>query len=62
MSMNKKQIAQIVVAAASAILIIVWLCIPGWESGKIIGIIAAVLFILSMTLSYLAEEKKKKSK
>lgn len=59
MSMNKKQIAQIVVATASAILIIVWLCIPGWESGKIIGIIAAVLFILSMTLSYLAEEKKK---
>ena len=57
--MNKKQIAQIVVAAASAALNIAWLCIPGWESGKIIGIIAAVLFILSMTFSYLAEEKKK---
>ena len=59
MAKTKKQITQISIAAASAALIIVWLCIPGWEPGKILGIIAAVLLILSMTLSYLDEEKKK---
>lgn len=59
MAKNKKQIAQIIVAAASAALIVAWLCLPGWESGKIIGIIVAVLLILSMTFSYLDEEKKK---
>lgn len=59
MAKNKKQITQISIAAASAALIIAWLCIPGWESGKILGIIAAVLLILSMTLSYMDEEKRK---
>ena len=59
MATNKKLISQIAVAAVSAALIIAWLCIPGWESGKILGIVAAVLLILSMTLSYLEEEKKK---
>lgn len=59
MAMNKKQKTQITIAVASAALIVVWLCIPGWDSGKILGIIAAILLILSMTLSYLDEEKKK---
>lgn len=59
MAKNKKQIAQISIASASVALIIVWLSIPGWESGKILGIIAAVLLILSMTLSYIDEEKRK---
>ncbi|MDO5321984.1 MAG: hypothetical protein Q4F39_06325 [Bacteroidia bacterium] len=62
MAKTKKQITQISIAVASAVLIVVWLCIPGWESGKILGIIAAVLLILSMTLSYMEEEKKKSKK
>ena len=59
MAKTKKQITQISVAAASAVLLIIWLCIPGWESGKIYGIIAAALLILSMVFSYMEEEKKK---
>ena len=59
MAKNKKQTAQISITAVSTVLIIVWLCIPGLESGKILGIIAAVLLILSMILSYNEEEKKK---
>ena len=59
MAKTKKQIMQIAVAAASAALIIVWLCMPGWEPGKILGIISAALLILSMVLSYIDEEKKK---
>ena len=50
-------IALLILAVAA--LIIVWLCMSGWEPGKILGIIAAVLLILSMTLSYMDEEKRK---
>lgn len=59
MAKNKKQIAQICVIDANVAIIIAWLCISGWESGKILGIIIASLIILSMVLSYLDEEKKK---
>lgn len=57
-----KQIARISIAAASLVLIIVWLCLPGWNPGKIVGIIADLLLFLSMVISYKAEEKKKKQK
>ena len=59
MSVNKRQIAQISVAAAALVLFIGRLCAPGWDAGKILGIITPILIILSMVLSFIAEEKKK---
>ena len=61
MSMNKKQVAQTVIAAIAAILILFWIFSPGKMSTRIIGIIANALIITSMVLSYFAEEKKKKN-
>ena len=60
MSVNKRQIAQISVAAAALILFIVRLCTPGWDAGKILGIIIPILIILSMVLSFIAEEQRKR--
>ena len=59
MSVSRRQIAQISVATAALILFIVRLCTPGWDAGKILGIIIPILIILSMVLSFIAEEKKK---
>ena len=58
--MNKRQIFQLVLAGIALALIIFWLISPGWGAGKILGIIANALLILSMLLSYRAEEKMKK--
>ena len=58
--MNKRQKFQLALAGLAAVLIIVWLISPGWGAGKILGIIANALLILSMLLSYRAEEKLKK--
>lgn len=60
MSVSKKQIAQISVAAAALVLFIGRLCTPGWDAGKILGIITPILIILSMVLSFIAEEKRKR--
>ena len=58
--MNKRQIAQIAISVAGFVLIIAWLCMPGWEARKILGIIPAILIILSMVFSFIAEEKRKR--
>ncbi len=58
--MNKKQIAQLFVGVACIVLIILWLSLPGWGAGKVLGIISALLLILSVVLSFIAEEKNKK--
>ena len=60
--MNKKQKAQVAVAVGFAILLILWLCMPGWGAAKIISIVSALMIIASMALSYIAEEKGKNSK
>ena len=60
MDMNKRQKLQVAISVVAAILIVIWLIIPGWEAGKIMGVIANALLITSMVLSYIAEEKKKK--
>ena len=41
-------------------MLILWLFEPGWRVGKILGIIANALLLLSTLLSYRAEEKMKK--
>ena len=63
MSMNKKQVAQTVIAAIAAILILFWIFSPGGmsASGRILGIVGNALIMASMVISYFAEEKKKKN-
>ena len=41
-------------------MLILWLFEPGWRVSKILGISANALLLLSMLLSYRAEEKIKK--
>jgi hypothetical protein len=60
--MNKKQIAQLSLAGMALVLIVFWLIEPEWKAEKILGIISSALLILSMLLSYSAEEKLKKDK
>ena len=59
--MNKKQIAQTIIGVLSLILIIIWIFTPVKLSHKILGIIANALLFTSMLISYIAEEKNKKS-
>ena len=58
--LNKKQIGQIVIASLALVLIIVWIVMPGSISTKAMGILANALLLVSMTMSFFAEEKKKK--
>jgi hypothetical protein len=57
--MNKKQKRQLGLAGCFAVLLILWLFEPGWRVSKILGIIANALLLLSLLLSYRAEEKMK---
>ena len=57
--MNKKQKWQLGLAGCFVILLILWLFEPGWRVTKILGIISNALLLLSMLLSYRAEEKMK---
>lgn len=50
---------QVTLAILFAILLIVWLILPGEFSTRILGVISSSLGILSMVLSYRAEEKNK---
>lgn len=43
-----------------AVLFIVWLIFPGWEASRWLGLLSNALGMLSMYLSYRAEEKNKK--
>ena len=60
--MNNRQKAQVVLCAIFIILLLVWLFMPGLEAGKILGIVSDLLMIASLVVSYIAEEKNKKSK
>ena len=57
--MNKKQKWQLGLAGYFVVLLILWLFEPGWRVTKILGIISSALLLLSMLLSYRAEEKMK---
>jgi hypothetical protein len=58
--MNKKQKMQLGLAGCFVVLLILWLFEPGWRVTIILGIISNALLLLSMLLSYRAEEKMKK--
>ena len=58
--MNKKQKWQLGLAGCFVVLLILWLFEPGWRFTKILGIISNALLLLSMLLSYRAEEKMEK--
>ena len=68
--MNKRQKGQVILATVFAVLFIVWLFMlfmPGEEVDKItrlvltpLGLISSAGGVLSMVLSYRAEEKNKK--
>ena len=59
--MNHRQKAQVVLCTIFIILLLVWLFMPGLEAGKILGIVSDLLMIVSLVVSYIAEEKNKKS-
>ena len=59
--MNKKQKGQLIISVLFAVLIICWLTVPGWDLGKILGLIGCLLGIVAMALSYREEEKMKKN-
>ena len=58
--LNGRQIGQIVIASVALVLIIVWIFLPGSISTKALGLLTNALLILSMVLSFIAEENKKK--
>lgn len=58
--LNGRQIGQIVIASVALVLIIVWIFMPGSISTKAMGILANALLLVSMTMSFFAEEKKEK--
>ena len=58
--MNKRQKMQVVLGILFAVLLIFWIIQPGPLSSKILGIISTGLGLLSMVLSYRAEEENKK--
>ena len=54
--MNKKQKMQVALIIIAAILIVIWFVLPGSIETRILGVISNALLILSMVLSYRAEE------
>ena len=52
----------IAIAALSLALVVVWLCLPGWNHEKIFGIIGDAMLFLAMAISYKAERKKEVEK
>ena len=57
--MNKKQKGQLIIGILSAILFIVWIVLPGNIITRLLGMFSNALVMLSMYLSYRAEEKNK---
>lgn len=57
--MNKRQKMQVALIVLWAVLLIFWLVFPGNIYARILGVISSALGILSMVLSYRAEEKNK---
>ena len=58
--MNTKQKLQVALIILSAILLVFWIVFPGNIYARILGVISSALLILSMALSYRAEERNKK--
>ena len=58
-NMNKRQKMQVALIVLSAILLVFWVVFPGNIYARILGVISSALLILSMVLSYRAEEKNK---
>ena len=58
--MNTRQKFQVALIILSAILLVFWIVSPGIISARILGVISCVLIILSMVVSYRAEEKNNK--
>ena len=59
-NMNNRQKFQVALIVLPAVLLIFWLVFPGNIYARILGVISSALIILSMVLSYKAEEKDKK--
>ncbi len=60
MRMNTKQKLQVTLIILFAILLVFWIVFPGNIYARILGVISSALLILSMALSYRAEERNKK--
>ena len=58
--MNTRQKLQVALIILSAILLVFWVVSPGIVPARILGVITCVLLILSMVVSYRAEEKNNK--
>ena len=58
--MNTKQQLQVTLIILFAILLVFWIVFPGNIYARILGVISSALLILSMALSYRAEERNKK--
>ena len=58
--MNTKQKLQVTLIILFAILLVFWIVFPGNIYARILGVISSALLILSMFLSYRAEERNKK--
>jgi hypothetical protein len=58
--MNTKQKLQVTLIILFAILLVFWIVFPGNIYARILGVISSALLILSMALSYRAEERNKK--
>ena len=57
--MNTKQKLQVTLIILFAILLVFWIVFPGNIYARILGVISSALLILSMALSYRAEERNK---
>lgn len=57
--MNTRQKFQVALIILSAILLVFWVVSPDGILVRILGVISCVLIILSMVVSYRAEEKNK---
>lgn len=58
--MNKRQKLQVGLAILFTVLFVIWLFIPVPMYSRILGLLSNGLGVLSMVLSYKAEEKNKK--
>ena len=59
-AMNKRQKLQVGLAILFTVLFVIWLFIPVQMYSRILGLLSNGLGVLSMVLSYKAEEKNKK--
>jgi Zn-dependent protease len=59
-AMNKRQKLQVGLAVLFTVLFVIWLFIPVPMYSRILGLLSNGLGVLSMVLSYKAEEKNKK--